>query len=714
MNYIYRFFFVLVFFICILFLNSCSRQSELTFRLIHPEHEKLVNLPKSDAKVDNNQYELFVKNNDNYWVDKKIELNIKDIKGVRIKSLMKHPYEQKWEEIEVADETFSNENKSVNSGCSVSIYFDENGQKKLEALTATNIRRRLAIILKGKLLMAPLILEKISGVEISLNAVTYNEAKQLKDAICQSSSNCLSSGKVAALEPYNAEKAMDYYKKEIEKDPKNDQHYVGLGTAYKIQGNMQEALVYFNKAIALNHKNIFAYYQRGLVYGKIGKYADAVNDYSKAIDNSNVKKDTPFLEDIFFDRGYDYGNLGKYIEAIKDCDKVIAINPKRVLAYKNRGSYYYHLAKYSDAINDYTKAIELDLKYADAYYGRGSTYAALNNYQQAIKDYNKAIELDSKHADSYYNRAKVYYQLQNYELAIKDYSKSIEYNPQSDAYCGRGSAYDNLKNHQQAISDYDKAIELNPKYAMAYYNRGLSYADLGKFAAAVKDFNKSISINPKYADYYFHRGLAYFSLYKYEQSISDYDKAIAIDPKYADAYCVRGHVYIVRKNFSQAIKDYTKAIELNPTKYFEAYLYRGQAYESSLGKCDLAINDYVKASEVNPNSHEGFNAIAWVLATCKDKKYRDGKKAVQYGEKALKLSENINDNNRKAEIYDTLAAAYAESGNFDKAVLLEIKAYESYKPANTDDKSKNDFKNLIETYKNHQTYSQWASKQNKR
>jgi tetratricopeptide (TPR) repeat protein len=714
MNWICRNIFFIIILNCLLLSISCSRESTLTFQLVYPEHDRLSNLPPAESKINQSQYQCFVVKNLNYWVNKKVELDLSDVKDAKFKVSMKYPYEEKWHEVEVSADPFSNEHNISGKGYTVIIYFNEKGHKKLAELTEKNIRRRLAIVIRGKLIMAPLIMEKISDAEISLVGITFDDAKQLNDVICQSSSRCKnkpSNPDFSSFSKYDVDKEIKFFKHEIEKDPQNDQLYVGLGIAYKIQGNMQDALTYFNKAISLNQKNVMAYYQRGLIYGKTGKYADAINDYSKATDNSSVTKDAPLLEDVYFERGYAYGNVGKYIEAINDCDKVIVINPKRLLAYRNRGSYYYHLAKYSDAINDYTKAIEVDSKYADAYYGRGSTYAALNNYQQAIKDYDKAIELDPKHADSFYNRAKAYYQLQNYELAIKDYSKSIEYDPRPDAYCGRGSAYDKLNNLQQAMIDYDKAIGLNPRYAMAYYNKGLNFAHQTKFTLAIKEFDKSISNNPKYADAYFYRGLAYYSLHKYDQALPNYDKAIAIDPKYSDAYCGRGHVYLVRKNFSQAIKDYTKAIELNPTKYFEAYLYRGQAYETSLGKCDLAFNDYVKASEVNPASSDGFNAVAWVLATCIDKKYRDGKKAVQYGEKALKLSENIKDNNRKAEIYDTLAAAYAESGDFTKAALLESKAYELYKPINTDDKSKQDFKNLIETYNNHQTYSQWASKQ---
>ncbi len=92
------------------------------------------------------------------------------------------------------------------------------------------------------------------------------------------------------------------------------------------------------------------------------------------------------------------------------------------------------------------------------------------------------------------------------------------------------------------------------------------------------------------------------------------------------------------------------------------------------GKSSDADAYYREASSIyrkTPASTDAkrLNAAAWFLATCELPPARDGASAVRFAEQAVAAT------NRKLPLYvDTLAAAYAETGQFEKAISVEQEA----------------------------------------
>jgi len=66
-----------------------------------------------------------------------------------------------------------------------------------------------------------------------------------------------------------------------------------------------------------------------------------------------------------------------------------------------------------------------------------------------------------------------------------------------------------------------------------------------------------------------------------------------------------------------------------------------------------------------------LNNLAWVLATSPDENLRDGKRAIELATKACELTEY-----KLPHILSTLAAGYAETGNFQTALKWSQKAVE--------------------------------------
>jgi Flp pilus assembly protein TadD len=89
------------------------------------------------------------------------------------------------------------------------------------------------------------------------------------------------------------------------------------------------------------------------------------------------------------------------------------------------------------------------------------------------------------------------------------------------------------------------------------------------------------------------------------------------------------------------------------------------------GRVADAVTHYQAAVSAVPNHPYLLNNLAWVLATCPDASVRNGARAVQLAQKAEQLS-----GGRDPVLLGTLAAAYAETGQFPQAVTTARRALE--------------------------------------
>jgi len=74
-------------------------------------------------------------------------------------------------------------------------------------------------------------------------------------------------------------------------------------------------------------------------------------------------------------------------------------------------------------------------------------------------------------------------------------------------------------------------------------------------------------------------------------------------------------------------------------------------------------------NEADAGDKASQNRLAWYLATYPDSEVRDGRTAVAYAEKAVAATRRT-----YASYLDTLAAAYAETGDFANAVRIQTEA----------------------------------------
>lgn len=185
----------------------------------------------------------------------------------------------------------------------------------------------------------------------------------------------------------------------------------------------------------------------------------------------------------------------------------------------------------------------------------------------------------------------------------------------------------------EAIVEFEQSLQIDERQDMAHVNLGVTLLELGRTQEAISHFETALNINPKCSDAQSNLGMIFLELGRPDEALAYLEDALSIEPDFGTAHY----------NLANAL--------------------------GTLGRAKEALLHYQRATALDADDVASLNNMAWMLATWPDESVRDGRKAVEVASRANTISKG-----RDPRVTATLAAAYAEIGQFEAAIATAERA----------------------------------------
>jgi tetratricopeptide (TPR) repeat protein len=301
-------------------------------------------------------------------------------------------------------------------------------------------------------------------------------------------------------------------------------------------------------------------------------------------------------------------------------------NPECWAAPYDLGTFLSHTGRLTEAIAQFRRAIEIKPDYALAYNNLGSALTELGRFDEAVSNFQRAVKIQPDFVEVYGNLGTVLGQMGKFD---------------------------------EAIACFHRALAIRPDYVAAHSHLGNTLALAGRLPEAMAQFEAALDSDPSDAETHCYLGNVLARQGQLDEAIGHYRTALERQPDSAEFLCRLGSALACRGRFDEALASCQRALELQPNNAFvhnslALVLDRQRRYEG-------AIRQYRRALELQSGNVEFQKNLAWLLATAPETRLRNANQIC---------------GGKRADILDTLAAAYAEAGWFSEAVVAERKALE--------------------------------------
>jgi tetratricopeptide (TPR) repeat protein len=174
---------------------------------------------------------------------------------------------------------------------------------------------------------------------------------------------------------------------------------------------------------------------------------------------------------------------------------------------------------------------------------------------------------------------------------------------------------------------WEDTVAKQPANARAQNNYAVDLLKVGRVADAESHARAAVALEPRMDEAQQTLGVALLSLGRLDEGIASLERARALDPENGKTHQNLGEAYGAKGDLRGALREFLEAARLMPDDAFV------------------------------------LNRAGWILATSADPSLRDGARAVTLASHAVDVTARGD-----VTSLDTLAAAYAEVNDFDRAV----------------------------------------------
>src|SRR5581483_11980518 len=328
------------------------------------------------------------------------------------------------------------------------------------------------------------------------------------------------------------------------------------------------------------------------------------------------------------------------------------------------------IASWQDSETLFTHAIDVTTGNYTAYNGLGGTLDRAGQKDRALQNYIKSVEIDPHYPEGQYNLGTSLMEHGQLDEAVIHLNAALTNNPHyAQAHNNLGKALLRQGRLDEATDHLRQAVALAPGDAESHYNLGTLLLMESHVDDAIAEFTEALRLKPNHIEAHSNLGIALMRLGRIKDGATQFAEALRLDPKSPDAHFNAGLALLQQNQPADAARRFSEALALDPASAKAQYQLATALVRDS--KPAEAIPHYRAALKLKADFPDALNDLAWLLCSAPDTQLRDGAEAVRLASQACDLTKH----NDAAKLR-TLAAAYAEAGQFPEAITTAQQAHD--------------------------------------